>query len=510
MELVSGNIGSVATGDDVAPSIDWVDPVPAAVGLVEPHNGRPGLSEGDAPARGVARPEVIEARDTLFRRALALADMLAVGAALALGSALVGHDPLKLTAVAVPIAFVVMAKAMGLYDRDEHLLHKSTLDEVPALFGIATLAVLLLWLTGDLLVEGELGQRQVLGTWAALFVLLVCLRSMARGAANRLTPVERCLLIGDPITAEYVKEKLEVTQAVKAELVGAVPPIEEAQRVGGVKLPAALGSIVTTHRVDRVILATDGARDELLYMIRELKTLGVKVSVLPEASRVAGSSVELDHLHGITLLGMRRFEFTRSSLLIKRSMDLAGSLGALLLLAPVLLVLAIAIRLDSPGPILFRQQRIGRHGKSFQMLKFRSMVDEADQLKDEIAHLNEGAAGLFKIVEDPRRTSVGRLLRKLQLDELPQLLNVVRGEMSLVGPRPLIAEEDSKIEGWYRRRLDIPPGITGHWQILGSSSRVPLAEMVKLDFLYVANWSVWGDMKLLLRTIPFLARRNGV
>ena len=507
---MSGNIGSVATGDDVATSIDWADSVPAAVGLVEPHNGRPGLFEGDAPARGSARPEVIEARDTLFRRALAIADMLAVGTALALGTALVGNDPLKLTAVAVPIAFVVMAKAMGLYDRDEHLLHKSTLDEVPALFGIATLAVLLLWLTGDLLVEGELGQRQVLGTWAALFLLLVCLRSMARGAANRLTPVERCLLIGDPITAEYVKEKLEVTQAVKAELVGAVPPIEEAQRVGGVKLPAALGSIVTMHRVDRVILATDGARDELLYMIRELKTLGVKVSVLPEASRVAGSSVELDHLHGITLLGMRRFEFTRSSLLVKRAMDLAGSLGALLLLAPMLLVLAVAIRLDSPGPILFRQQRIGRHGKSFQMLKFRSMVDEADQLKDEIAHLNEGAAGLFKIAEDPRRTLVGRLLRKWQLDELPQLLNVVRGEMSLVGPRPLIPEEDRKIEGWYRRRLDIPPGITGHWQILGSSSRVPLAEMVKLDFLYVANWSVWGDMKLLLRTIPFLASRNGV
>jgi lipopolysaccharide/colanic/teichoic acid biosynthesis glycosyltransferase len=125
-------------------------------------------------------------------------------------------------------------------------------------------------------------------------------------------------------------------------------------------------------------------------------------------------------------------------------------------------------------------------------------------------HLNEGAHGLFKIPGDPRVTKVGRLLRRWQLDELPQLVNVLRGEMSLVGPRPLIEEEDRKIEGWYRRRLDVPPGMTGHWQILGSSGSIPLNEMVKLDYLYVANWSLWGDVRLLLRTIPFLIQRGGV
>jgi lipopolysaccharide/colanic/teichoic acid biosynthesis glycosyltransferase len=160
--------------------------------------------------------------------------------------------------------------------------------------------------------------------------------------------------------------------------------------------------------------------------------------------------------------------------------------------------------------LIFRQRRVGRHGERFALLKYRSMVVGADAAKDEVAHLNEGATGLFKIPDDPRVTKVGRFLRKWQLDELPQLVNVLRGEMSLVGPRPLIPEEDSRIVGWYRRRLDVPPGMTGHWQVLGSSSQIPLDEMVKLDYLYVANWSLWGDIQLLIRTAGFLARRRGV
>jgi lipopolysaccharide/colanic/teichoic acid biosynthesis glycosyltransferase len=212
----------------------------------------------------------------------------------------------------------------------------------------------------------------------------------------------------------------------------------------------------------------------------------------------------------MTLLGMRRFEITRSSRAIKRSVDVVGSSIALLMLSPLLIVAAVAIKLDTRGPVFYRQRRVGLGGEEFEMLKFRSMVGEAHSLRPDLEHLNEGADGLFKIADDPRITRVGRWLRRTQFDEVPQFFNVLRGEMSLVGPRPLIAEEDRQIVGWYRRRLDVRPGMTGHWQVLGSSQRIPLDEMVKLDYMYLANWSLWGDITLLLRTVPFVVSRRGL
>ncbi len=489
------------------------EPIAAARDLTLPRasRARDRRRRHDAAA---ARWQVIRRRDGVFRRSLAGADMLAAALALALCVAIFGDDQLRPAAIAIPIGLVVAAKAIGLYDRDQHVLHKSTLDEVPALFGLATLTVLVLWLLDGAVVDGTLGRQQVLGTWVLLFVLLVCLRSLARVLAGWLAPTERCLLVGDRAAGKFVREKLSLSPSVKAELVGVVPPVESAEgsdEPGQAELPPDLAEILEVHRIDRVILATAApGRDALLFVIRELKALGVKVSVFPEASQIAGSSVELDHLHGITLLGMRRFEIGRSSAAIKRALDVAGAGIALALLAPVCLATAVAIRLDTPGPVLFRQRRIGRHGSEFEMLKFRSMVQGADERKVELEHLNEGAAGLFKIADDPRVTRVGRLMRAWQVDELPQLLNVLRGDMSLVGPRPLIPEEDRRIEGWYRRRLDVPPGMTGHWQVLGSSRRVPLSEMVKLDYLYVANWSLWGDVRLLLRTFGFLVRQRGI
>ena len=143
------------------------------------------------------------------------------------------------------------------------------------------------------------------------------------------------------------------------------------------------------------------------------------------------------------------------------------------------------------------------------MFKFRTMVPDAEALKDSLRDRNEAAEGLFKIAEDPRVTRVGRLLRRSALDELPQMLNIVRGEMSLVGPRPLVVEEDQQVEGWHRRRLELTPGMTGPWQILGPA-RVPLKEMVAIDYLYVANWSLWTDVKILLRTVPHVLGRRGL
>jgi lipopolysaccharide/colanic/teichoic acid biosynthesis glycosyltransferase len=201
-------------------------------------------------------------------------------------------------------------------------------------------------------------------------------------------------------------------------------------------------------------------------------------------------------------------DLTRSSGIVKRVFDLLGVSIGLLALSPLMIVIAVAIKLDSRGPVFFRQLRVDRHGKRFCMLKFRTMVADAEQRKDELRPLNE-TRGVFKMAEDPRITGVGRLLRRFSLDELPQLANVMRGEMSLVGPRPLVPDEDCQIEGHRRSRLDVKPGMTGQWQILGSD-RVPLEEMVKIDYLYVTNWSLWGDVEIILRTVPHVLGRRGV
>jgi len=274
-------------------------------------------------------------------------------------------------------------------------------------------------------------------------------------------------------------------------------------------LTVAVRAAVRRDEIDRVIVAprsTDAS--EMLEVIRVAKLEGVRVTVLPRLFEVVGSSVEFDQVDGLTMLGVRRFGLTRSSRLVKRAFDLAGTTVLLAAAAPVMALIALAIRLDTPGPVLFRQRRVGRDGTYFEMFKFRSMVADADRHKAELLHLNE-TEGLFKIAADPRITRVGAFLRRAALDELPQLFNVWRGEMSLVGPRPLVVDEDAKIEGLDRSRLHLTPGMTGHWQILGSG-RIPLNEMVGIDYLYVANWSLWTDLKILLRTVPYMLARRGM
>jgi exopolysaccharide biosynthesis polyprenyl glycosylphosphotransferase len=467
---------------------------------------------GPSAARVLRRRRQLVRRDSAFRRALGFADMLSILLALGATSILFESGAITWVTLAVPPLFVLLCKALGLYDRDEHLIHKTTLDEIPALFGIATLSALLLVFSDGLFISSGLSRGEAFVTWAVLFVLLVCLRSLARWVTTRLLPPERCLLVGDPRRASAFREKLGLTISARAELIGYVPATAGPNPGADGKAAAFadLEPLLVSKSIDRVVLAppADGGGDELLYIIRELKSHGVKVSVLPEASRMAGSSVEADYLNGMTLLGVKRFEISKSSRLIKRGIDVVVSAVSLILLAPLMAVIAVAIKIDSPGPVLFRQVRAGRRGRPFRMLKFRSMIDGADELKDQLRHLNE-ADGVFKIAKDPRITPVGRLLRRIHVDEVPQLINVLKGDMSMVGPRPLPLDEDRAIRGWYRDRLEVPPGISGYWQVLGAS-RIPLEEMVKLDYLYIANWSVWGDLKLMLRTVPVVVQRRGM
>ena len=241
--------------------------------------------------------------------------------------------------------------------------------------------------------------------------------------------------------------------------------------------------------------------DRTLEAIRIVRSLGVKVSLRPRMLDVVGSSVEFDDVDGVTLLGLHRSRLTRSSAIVKRAMDIAGSLTALALLSPVMVAAALAIKLSSHGPILFRQAR-GTQWTPLRRLQVPLDARRRGGEKQALLDRNE-TEGLFKIADDPRVTAVGQVLRKCSLDELPQLLNVLRGEMSMVGPRPLVPEDDARINGWQRERLDLVPGMTGPWQILGST-RVPLEEMVKIDYLYGANWSLWADVKILLRTVIYV------
>ena len=445
----------------------------------------------------------VSSRERLHRRSLAVSDGLMTALALTL-TVLAAGGSLELAALAAAPLIVIANKLGGLYDRDDLVLHKTTLDDAPALLQISGLFALTVWLLDGVVASIALGRGQVLLLWAGTLLLLLVGRGVARTAAKRVAASERCLVIGDRASIETFRSKLTASSA-NAEVVATIELRPEAAVVD----LAAFAEQVRAGDVDRVIIApvtTDCA--DTLDVIRVAKLLGVRVSLLPRLFEAVGTAVEFDELGGLIMLGVGRFGLSRSSLVAKRAFDLVGSTLAILVAAPLMAVIAVAIRLDSPGPIFFRQVRVGRDGRHFQILKFRSMVADAEARKPGLAHLNE-AQGLFKIADDPRITDVGRLLRRWCLDELPQLLNVWRGEMSLVGPRPLVVDEDVKILGLDRSRLHLTPGMTGHWQVLGSA-RIPMQEMVAIDYVYVTNWSLWTDLKLLLRTVPVVISRAGI
>jgi len=473
-------------------------------------------------------PAAAYRRDAIYRRALALADVAAAGIAVLIGVPILGQDSLNPAALlALPLVLVV-GKVTGLYDRDEHLVRKTTLDEVPTLFWVATLYALVIWLAGNLIVQGEFGRDQAVGVWALLFVGMVTMRTLARHAASVLSDEERCLVLGDDSTADWIARRFGETAGLKARVVCSASLTSRAAAENGNGAHNGYGhssgngngqdpmdvewleQLLRNERIERAIIAPrQVSTDDLLNTTRKLKSMGVRVSVLPRLPEVVGSSVVIDDVDGITLLGMRRYGLTRSSEAVKRGFDFVGSAVGLILMSPFLASIALAIKLDSRGPVLFTQRRMGRHGVPFEMLKFRTMVDGADAQKSALASQNEAGGGLFKIKEDPRITRVGGFLRRYSLDELPQLVNVLGGEMSLVGPRPLVLDEDCQVLGWRRSRLELPPGMTGPWQVFGSA-RIPLDEMVKIDYLYGAKWSLWLDVKTLLRTVAFVLGRRGL
>jgi len=453
-----------------------------------------------------------EQRSSRIRGVLAGADVVAALVTLAAIDALYpGSAALTPATLALILPMLLLARILGLYHKDEVRLRQTSLDDAPALFQLATLYALAVWVTRHATVTRGLSGAHVMTLLIGFFATALFLRAGARALARRLLSPERCLVVGEAGTAQRLSRAL----AAAPQSARVVASIEcdsakaEELTISDLARPANLKQVVDEDAIDRLVIAPRYPDiGHVLTLVHTAKAIGVRVTLVPFLGEVVGASAELESVGGVSMLGLPRLDLSRSARIIKRGMDLIGSLVGLVLAAPLIALTAALIKLDSRGPVLFHQVRTGRDGFRFEILKFRTMVDGADSQKVELVSRNE-AVGLFKIAEDPRVTRVGRFLRKTSLDELPQLWNVIRGDMSLVGPRPLIVDEDAKVVGWFRHRLHLQPGMTGPWQVLGSA-RVPLEDMIRIDYLYVANWSLWGDIKILLQTIPYVLARKGM
>jgi exopolysaccharide biosynthesis polyprenyl glycosylphosphotransferase len=475
-----------------------------------------GIQGVEAPVRDPRRSALRGKRDWTLRRMLAAGDAVAVLLAVAFaltvaGAGLRRHDPVWGLAAA-PL-MILLFKLYGLYDRDVKRISHSTVDDLPWLLHATVIGTLLLWLFSKYTPLHRMYFAEVLTFGFGVLVLATATRSAMRRAGGRMIGPERAVLVGGGNLALALVRKLAAHPEYRLHVVGRLERhcAGDSTRSGEL---AVLGSLEELDQVTRrngitrvILSSTEIDEAELEPMLRDCRAHELKVSVLPKLSDVLGPAVEIDDVEGVTVLGVNPPWLPRSSRAVKRAMDVVIAAALLLVFAPLLALIAIAIKLDSAGPVLFTQERVGRRGRRFGVKKFRTMVSDAEHQR--AALLGESSdPNWLKLAHDPRITSVGRRLRRLSLDELPQLWNVVRGQMSMVGPRPLIPAEDERVAGWARGRLDLTPGITGYWQVLGRT-RIPFEEMVKLDYLYVMNWSLWEDVRLMLRTLPAVIGGDG-
>ena len=270
-----------------------------------------------------------------------------------------------------------------------------------------------------------------------------------------------------------------------------------------------LDRVVEEQQVDEILVALPPAFRRLVpEIVERFERKGVTCKVVPDLFEMSLTRVDINDLRGIPLLGVKRTELAWADRVVKRIIDLAAGGLVVAVFSPVWLLIALLIKLDSPGPILFKQVRLGRNGKRFDAYKFRSMRHTAEEEVGRLKQFNEASGPIFKMKNDPRVTKVGRWLRRTSLDEVPQLLNVLRGGMSIVGPRPPIPAEVDRYEAWHHRRFEVQPGLTGLWQVSGRSE-LPFDEMVLLDIYYIENWNLALDLKILLRTIPAVVTARG-
>jgi exopolysaccharide biosynthesis polyprenyl glycosylphosphotransferase len=413
--------------------------------------------------------------------------------------------------------WVLAIKSAGLYSRDDDVIQHTTLDEAPKLIWMATVGtwafLVLAWALS--IQTPELSQ--LVGFWVLAAALLPAVRVLARSEFQRDADFpQNTVIVGAGAVGQLLAYKILGHPEYNLRVLGFIDaaPKERRSDLGDLHMlgqPEDLPRLVDELSVERVIVAfSNDSHEEILDLIRLLREDSVRIDIVPRLFDVLPPSMPSNTVEGIPLLTLPRLRLSAGSRFVKRTFDLVLGTLALFLLFPLIAFIAAMIKLDSRGPVFFRQVRVGTGSRPFRMWKFRTMVSDADARKHEVAHLNKhalpgGDPRMFKVKSDPRVTRVGRMLRRYSLDELPQLINVVTGEMSLIGPRPLIVEEDEHISRWGRTRLLLKPGITGLWQVLGRSA-IPFEEMVKLDYLYVTNWSLSGDFRLLLQTVPAALR----
>jgi len=342
-------------------------------------------------------------------------------------------------------------------------------------------------------------------------ILLALSRMVQNGIVGRLRARgiggDRVIIVGAGEVGRTVMRTIVARPELGYQTVGFVDdnPQKGQTDIGRLKALGPLRNLsrlIEEEAVDEVIITLPWMyHRKIMGIVRECERRQVSARIVPDLFQMSLSRVDVDDLGGVPLIGVREVGFGQGALLVKRGMDVVGAAMGLILGAPLLALIALAIRLDSPGPIVFRQTRMGIGDRHFEMYKFRSMRKGAEAELERLRELNEADGPIFKIHDDPRLTRVGRFLRRTSLDELPQLWNVLRGEMSLVGPRPPLPAEVTRYMEWHKQRLGVRPGMTGLWQVSGRSM-LSFDEGVLLDIYYIENWSLWLDFKILLRTIP--------
>lgn len=470
---------------------------------------------------GRLRPSVVRQRhrdrDFGLRRALLAGDMLGLTAALAISFLVVGRREAPLLdalwfLLTLP-AWAFLFRTYLLYREPVWRFEPSHLDDLFNLFHALVLGTLALWLFYKVVPPPQLVLSEVALFGGLAFVLIATLRIATRVINLRIQGPERVFVVAPIEDVRILDRKFRNHPECGLALVGVVAG-EGASEELDLSLSVDIGDLkqlIASGKIDHLLVRLD-SENLFLGEAADLKhachSAGIRFGAYLANRSLLLAGAEINHIEGMGILSYNPAVLSRTSRMLKRGMDIVVAATLLTVFAPLVALIALAIKLDSKGPVFFRQVRVGHEERRFRLIKFRTMIQDADQMTAELMEKSADPNWLF-IENDPRVTRLGRFLRQTSLDELPQLWNVLRGDMSLVGPRPLSECDDDSVTGRERHRLDLVPGVTGYWQILGRTS-IPFREMVEMDYAYVTSWSLFGDMKILIRTIPAVLLRRGV